>query len=157
MSEHKSLAAALAAFQSDDVATRFLSYVTETPSGCWQWNGGTSRHGYGVFHVSGRANVAHRWAFANIAGHELIPKMVIDHLCRNKGCVNPTHLEQVTQSINIQRGDNVNRSKTHCSEGHPFTPENTRVRPRGGRTCLTCQRAYDRARYLAKKEAKTHA
>ncbi|NED52837.1 HNH endonuclease, partial [Micromonospora aurantiaca] len=74
---------------------------------------------------------------------------VTDHLCRNRACVNVTHLEIVTNRINILRGETLqaaNAAKTHCIRGHEFTPENTYVK-NGGRDCRTCARERQRETY----------
>jgi hypothetical protein len=90
---------------------------------------------------------AHRVAFEWLVGP--VPKgLVLDHLCRNRGCVNPSHLEPVTQQVNTLRGAGPaarNANKAHCKWGHEFTPENTGVDKRGKRWCKTCslRRGYE--------------
>jgi hypothetical protein len=80
--------------------------------------------------------------------------MQLDHLCRVPPCVNPEHLEPVTPAVNTQRGEPA--TKTHCKNGHEYTPENTYIRSgkgKGGkRDCRACGRERTR-RYLAKKVA----
>lgn len=111
---------------------------TDKTDGCWVWKA-SLRDGYGVFAVDGQARPAHRVAYELLVG--LVPEgLVLDHLCRNRACVNPAHLEPVTDKVNILRGESVsakNRVKTHCLRGHEFTPENTRVY-NGGRWCIAC-------------------
>ena len=121
--------------------------------GCWVWNGTINRGGYGVLTVGGRCGAkkyAHRVAYELFVGP--IPKgKELDHLCRNRWCVNPSHLEPVTRRVNIIRGIGpqilgaLNGTKTHCCRGHPFDAENTRYRPSGGRTCRECERGRRRA------------
>jgi hypothetical protein len=79
--------------------------------------------------------------------------MSLDHLCRNRACVNPAHMEPVTNKVNIMRGAGVGAMcalKTTCLRGHPLSGDNLRTRPDGERACRTCQRARKRARYASK-------
>jgi len=122
---------------------RFWSKVEKT-EGCWIWIAARDSKGYGGFHVGGsrkgrRWVRAHRWAYAAAKG-EPPAGLDLDHLCRNRACVNPEHLEPVTRSVNLQRG--ASGSKTQCNYGHVFTPENTyRQASTGRRSCLACKRA----------------
>lgn len=139
----------------DDVA-RFWSKVDKTAQGgCWMWTGSTSPDGYGVLRVN-RATVympRYSWELANgpmPLGTEP------DHLCRNRWCVNPDHLEPVSHRENILRGESpqaVNARKTHCPQGHEYTPENTKVQTRGGRLCRICQREHSRNRRRSRRFA----
>lgn len=112
---------------------------------CWLWTGRGDAGGYGRVHYDGRDGYAHRLAYELLVG--AIPDgLVIDHLCRVRNCVNPAHLEVVTQRENILRSDGagaVNARKTHCKRGHEFTPENT-IRIAQGRNCRTCLRMLQR-------------
>lgn len=108
---------------------------------CWLWIGFRQREGYGRFSPEKtRTCLAHRWSYEHANGP--IPNgLEIDHLCRNPPCVNPKHLEPVTERVNTLRGVGPtarNARKTHCVQGHPFTPDNTILRPHGGRTCRVC-------------------
>ena len=119
---------------------------------CWQWTGGTIPDGYGSFHLAPLKRVAsHRYAWESLRSP--IPNgLTIDHLCQNKRCVNPEHMEVVTRGENTLRAVDIgakNRNKTHCANGHEFTPENTRMAPRKGRVhrrCRKCDRERERNR-----------
>ena len=107
---------------------RFWSKV-KPPLGigeCWEWMAGRFAQGYGEFKFNGRMIKAHRLAYELLYG--LIPEgKVIDHLCRNRGCVNPYHLEPVTFHENILRGEGVaarEARQTHCKYGHELTEDN---------------------------------
>ncbi len=119
-------------------------YIDRTPeSGCWEWTAFTLANGYGQFYYDGKRNgLAHRFMYETYVG-EIPDGLHIDHLCRNRKCVNPAHMEAVTQQENLVRGvgfAGVNERKTHCSNGHEFTPDNTYYRPdRFGRACRVCR------------------
>lgn len=128
-----------------DATQRFAAKYEAGRGGCWQWTGWLSG-GYGTFHVNGRRVAAHRFAYERYVG-PVGNGLVLDHLCRNRGCVNPGHVEPVTPGENIRRGltGYANAVKTHCPRNHEYTPENTYVIPRsGGRTCRTCQKRRSR-------------
>lgn len=131
----------LVAIRNDEaLAARFWAKVRKG-DGCWEWQACLSRKGYGQFKISGRAQQAHRVSFI-LAGRDIPEGLGLDHLCRNKKCVRPDHLEAVTNRENVIRGDTVpgrNFRKTHCPYGHELTPENL-VKSRPYRRCLTCHR-----------------
>jgi HNH endonuclease len=117
---------------------------------CQEWAAGRTTAGYGVLgtKVNGKRIYAHRHAY-EVAYGPIPDGYVIDHLCRNRACVNPEHLEAVVKSVNDLRGlspNAENARKTHCKRGHEFTAENTRVRGTR-RSCRQC----DRDRYWDKK------
>jgi|GEM_PF-3487212 len=127
--------------------------IGEGESPCWNWQGITHQQGYGIFNIVGAACRAHRFAYTRLVGP--IPDgLTLDHLCLNKRCVNPAHLEPVTLSENSRRGTithptyliasaaaaRAQRAATHCRKGHEFNSENTSW-TEGYRRCRTCMRA----------------
>ena len=119
---------------------RFWKHVQYAPAtGCWEWTGGLS-WGYGVFHPNWREGIvrAHRWLYECAVGS--IPNgLQIDHLCRNRKCVNPEHLECVTPRENVRRGESpisYQARQTHCNRGHLFAPGV--LAPRNRRVCYPC-------------------
>jgi hypothetical protein len=128
-----------------DPAIRFERHVTKTDT-CWLWTGRRDIGGYGRLWVGDRDVPAHRWSYERFVGP--IPEgLQVDHLCRVRECVNPAHLEPVTQAENIRRGVGAstrNATKTHCPRGHAYTPENTMRRKSGQRRCRICVRAQNR-------------
>lgn len=128
---------------------RFWAKVDQDgPNGCWIWTAYTMTNGYGLFGLTkSKMSLAHRFAYQDLVGP--IPEgLVIDHLCRVRNCVNPAHMEVVTQIENVRRGNaGKNHSeKTHCPQGHEYTPENTYETPsrKGGRLCRRCRRERNR-------------
>lgn len=131
------------------IADILLKVIYDRKTGCWNWAAGKNGKGYGYMTVSGKQRPAHRLAFE--AAYTKIPKdLVIDHKCRNRGCVNPEHLRIVTPKQNALENNSgksaENIVKTHCVNGHEFTPANTIVKWRDARhrhmrrVCRTCQR-----------------
>jgi hypothetical protein len=113
---------------------------------CWVWTAMT-RAGYGQFRVA-RHMAAHRFAYELMVGP--IPDGYdLDHLCRNRACVRPDHLEPVTRRENLRRGLS-GELKTHCRHGHPFTPENRLPAGHGTTKCRICYDIADRDRRHAK-------
>lgn len=116
--------------------------IRETPDGCWEWTGAIQSSGYGSVGYAGKIALTHRLAYEMLVG--AIPNgLHIDHLCRNRPCCNPAHLEAVTQKVNTLRGVGfaaVNVVKTHCKNGHQYVEANTYVDKRGSRSCRTCRK-----------------
>jgi hypothetical protein len=138
---------------------------------CYNWTGALDRQGYGQFWLGDRSGLAHRVAY-ELARGPIPDGLTLDHLCRNRKCVRPDHLEPVTIKENTLRGTSpsaLHAVKTHCHRGHEFTPENTFLKANGkGRECRECRRAYfgarpslssriERARREAYEQAKADA
>ena len=149
----------------EDKFTRFASTIAVDPiSKCWNWMGAVDRDGYGVFTATSRywgsqiKVKAHRFSMFMFS-RPCPDDLVVDHLCRNRKCVNPTHLEAVSNKENLLRGVGfcgVNVRKTHCHNGHEFNELNTYKIPNGGRSCKACAREGDKIRkrkYRAEKRA----
>ena len=131
---------------------RFFAMVDlgSEPGDCWLWQGYCTPEGYGQFDKK----YAHRLIWELLIG-PIPDQLTIDHLCRVRRCLNPAHLEVVTNKENILRGNSMSARyarRTHCVHGHEFTEENTgKVRGRDGRICRTCKSAVDR-RYWHRKD-----
>lgn len=124
------------------------AWIVNSETGCWDWDGATNG-AYGHSDPRHGDCLAHRAVYKKVVG-DIPDGKVIDHVCRNKLCVNPAHMEVVTQKENVHRWLDVfiGRSiRTHCVHGHEFTPENTMTVTRKGRKarrCLECHRRYSR-------------
>jgi len=113
---------------------RFLKYV-EVVGCCWIWKGSKTPLGYARFNYVGSGGYAHRFSY--LISNKLIKGMDIDHLCRNRSCVNPKHLEQVTHKINLLRSEKqvstINSKKEKCTCGNLYE-----LNTNGGRFCKIC-------------------
>lgn len=132
---------------------RFWARVEPTGF-CWLWTAGCFESGYGQVKWFNRSRKAHQVAWELLVGP--VPEgLEPDHLCRVRNCINPDHIEWVTHAENTARAHMArgaasrNGRKTHCKLGHEFTPENTRIDPKGRRVCRACHRAKESARQSA--------
>jgi hypothetical protein len=119
---------------------RFQTYYEiNSATGCWEWTLCLNQGGYGVFHTNNKQWKAHRFAYQILIGP--IPEgLTLDHLCKNKKCVNPEHLEPVTQYVNTVRGKGS--SSLYCSKGHAMFGEHLYFND-GNRRCQKCKRIAD--------------
>lgn len=119
---------------------RFFARVVAGPGCCWIWTGPLSGP-YASFSVGRRSVLGHRWVW-EFTNSPIPEGLTVDHLCRVKRCVNPSHMEIVTQRVNGERSDSaaaLNSRKTECVNGHPFDAANTYTPPGGARrVCRAC-------------------
>lgn len=139
--------------------SRMLSHIcVDESTGCWRWEASTSHDGYGRMVVGSRLTkrhwkYTHRLMFEHFYG-DVPYGLVLDHLCKNRACCNPSHLEAVSQRENLLRGDGVTADRaaqTHCVRGHEFTPENTRIASNGCRKCRACATMHSRNRNRSRR------
>lgn len=137
---------------------RFMAKVIPVPeSGCWIWEGSLGR-GYGSVCINGESYLAHRVSYQIHKG-EIPEGLTIDHLCRVRCCVNPDHLEAVTNKENILRGTSPtahNHRKTHCINGHKLVPGNLKWNRNQFRQCHMCALQADRKPFAIANADKTH-
>jgi 5-methylcytosine-specific restriction endonuclease McrA len=128
----------------------FMGHVQKADGGCWIWTARTLPNGYGMLNRKKKSHYAHRFSYV-LHGREIPAGTELDHLCRNRGCVNPDHLEPVTRHINIMRGDGPRTTsqrmaaRTHCQNGHPYA-DGYYLTKHGWKRCKTCGRESDKMR-----------
>lgn len=125
------------------LSLRVHKHIKKEENGCWNWTKAKDKDGYGITSINGKSYRAHR-VFYELYKEKIKSGFVIDHVCRNRSCVNPEHLREVTSRVNILFNSeglaSINSRKTHCSKGHIYNLKNTRVTKQGGRWCRVCDR-----------------
>lgn len=122
----------------------FASKTKVGADGCVLWTASTVSSGYGQFWHERKKWLVHRLAYTWAKG-EIPPNLTVDHLCKQRLCVNPAHMEIVTRGENAARGGGgaaiaaIKRAQTHCKHGHEFTPDNTKTW-NGKRQCRACHK-----------------
>lgn len=111
---------------------------------CWLWLQSTGSHGYGQTWDGVTVRLAHRVSWVLWHREQIPADMTIDHLCRERRCVNPHHLQLLTNKENARM--NGNAIKTHCKRGHEFAGDNVRIDGKGHRRCMACQAIHNAAR-----------
>jgi len=146
-------------FSDKDIKRFEDKYETCEETWCWYWQAATNgKRGYGKIYHNGKLKLAHRFSYELHKG--VIPDgLTIDHLCGNRLCVNPEHLEAVPQKVNNLRGNSVvaiNKRKTHCANGHSLSGDNISIQRRDDgvrRRCLVCDSEYKKRKRTTPQQA----
>lgn len=136
---------------------RFMNKVFIQDDNCWRWTSSINYSGYAHFWYKGQVRRAHRVIYEHYFG-EIVVGFELDHKCKNRWCVNPDHLEEVTHKENVRRG-NVKfpqLSKTHCPYNHPYSGENLSYSKEGWRRCKACARRKYRERKMRTDEERRY-
>jgi len=131
---------------------RWLAKTAILDSGCIVYTG-TLDNGYGRMSINGVRQMLHRVSYEHFIG-PIPTDLVLDHLCRNTACLNPTHLEPVSVGENVLRGESpfvTNKYRLVCAQGHELSGSNTKL-VNGNRTCVECGRHYSREWYRNNRE-----
>ena len=139
---------------TNTIAQRIQNNIHISSRGCWEWQGMKDRDGYGTMWISdsGKKKIRFTHRMSYEAHVEPIPNdLEIDHLCLNKACCNPEHLEVVTTQENTRRRDLAHEYDKYCRNGHARTSENTYIAKTGMRSCRICRKLATRAYRERKK------
>jgi HNH endonuclease len=120
---------------------RFRTKYKVASNGCWQWTSGLNSQGYGSFYDGEKHVGAHCFSYRQFRG-PIAPWLTVDHVCRNRACVNPLHLRLLSNLDNTLAGIGptaLNKRKTRCVHGHRFAQANTYIRKDGSRRCRQCR------------------
>lgn len=141
---------------TDNQTRRFLKKIRNgLPNACWPWAGCKEKDGYGICRINLKRLRAHRVSYELFRGK--IPKgLVIDHLCRQRACVNPLHMEPVTSAENTGRSEIapavINSKKKYCLRGHPLSGDNLILTKDNKRNCRICRRIHWKTFYYTRKK-----
>ena len=124
---------------SEAVERYFWTKVNKTDT-CWLWTDSLNNGGYAFFTCGGEHYSAHRYSY-ELRNGPILDGFTIDHLCRVRHCVNPDHLEVVSQYENTARGEGHGH-ETYCPQGHLYSGKNLYITPDGSRQCRICRRVY---------------